>query len=65
MSVKEIEKALIELPPSELDALRARVAKYRADGWDKQVEDDLDSGRLDALLADMDKEYEAGLARPL
>ena len=34
-------------------------------GWDKQIEDDLDAGRLDALLAEIDAEYEAGLARPL
>ena len=33
--------------------------------WDKQIENDLDSGRLDWLLAEIDDEYEAGLARPL
>jgi len=65
MSVKEIEKALIELPPGELDALLARVEECRADAWDKQIEDDLDAGRLDALLGEVDKESEAGLARPL
>ena len=64
MSVKEIEKALTELPPGELDAPLARMEECRADAWDKQIEDDLDSVRLDALLADVDKEYDAGLARP-
>ena len=33
--------------------------------WDEQIADDLDTGRLDALLAEVDQEYEAGLARPL
>lgn len=33
--------------------------------WDEQIEDDLESGRLDTLLAEVDAEYEAGLARPL
>ena len=33
--------------------------------WDDQIADDLDSGRLDALLAEVDEEYELGLARPL
>lgn len=65
MSVKEIEKALIELPAGELNALLARIEEYRADLWDRQIEDDLDTGRLDALLAEVDGEYEAGLARPL
>ncbi len=36
-----------------------------ARAWDEQIEDDLDAGRLDALLAEVDREYEAGLARPL
>ena len=33
--------------------------------WDKQIEHDLESGCLDALLAEVDKEYEAGRAQPL
>jgi len=33
--------------------------------WDKQIEKDLKVGRLDALLAEVDQEYEAGLAQPL
>ena len=41
------------------------LAEHHAQIWDKQIEDDLDAGRLDALLADVDREYEAGLARPL
>jgi len=32
---------------------------------DEQIEDDLESGRLDALLAEVDKEYGVGLAQPL
>ena len=65
MSVKEIEKAIIELPNKEISALMSWLAEYHAQLWDKQIEDDLDSGRLDALLTEVDKEYEAGLARPL
>ncbi|HEX4964206.1 MAG TPA: hypothetical protein VF173_25495 [Thermoanaerobaculia bacterium] len=33
--------------------------------WDQQIEEDLETGRLDALLAEVDDEYEAGLAQPL
>lgn len=41
------------------------LSDYHAHLWDKQIADDLDEGRLDALLADVDAEYQAGHARPL
>jgi hypothetical protein len=65
MSVQEIEKAIIELPNKEVSELMSWLAEHHAQLWDNRIEDDLDSGRLDALLAEVDKEYEAGLARPL
>jgi hypothetical protein len=33
--------------------------------WDKQIEEDLEAGRLDAMLAEVDEEYQAGLGQPL
>jgi len=30
---------------------------YRAQMWDKQIEEDLEAGRLDAVLAEVDAEY--------
>ncbi len=41
------------------------LAEHHARLWDAQIESDLTAGRLDALLAEVDKEYEAGLAQPL
>jgi hypothetical protein len=38
---------------------------YHAQVWDKQIEDDLQAGRLDALLEQVYREYEAGLTEPL
>ena len=43
----------------------AWLEEYHAQMWDKQIEEDLEAGRLDALLAEVDKEYEAGLSQPL
>ena len=40
------------------------LAEHHAQVWDKQIEYDLDSGRLDALLAEVGKEYEAALVQP-
>jgi hypothetical protein len=65
MSVKEIEVAITQLSIDDLADLMAWLEEYHAQVWDRQIEEDLESGRLDALLADVDEEYEAGLAQPL
>ena len=65
MSVKEIEEAITQLPPNELIELVSWWNEYQNDAWDRQMAEDADSGRLDALLAEVDKEYDAGLAKPL
>ena len=64
MSFKEIEAAIIGLPAKEVTELMSWLAEHHAQVWDKQIEYDLDSGRLDALLAEVGKEYEAALVQP-
>ena len=65
MNIKEIEIAIAQLSAKELAELMAWLEEYHAQMWDKQIEEDLEAGRLDALLAEVDKEYEAGLSQPL
>lgn len=65
MSVTEIETAITRLPASEVQELMAWLTEYHAQLWDQQIEDDLESGHLDALLTEVDKEYQDGLAQPL
>lgn len=65
MTVREIESAIAQLPPKELAELAAWLQEYHQQAWDKEIEDDLEAGRLDAMLAEVDKECEGGLARPL
>jgi len=65
MRVQEIEAAIIQLPINKLIELSTWFEEYQARVWDKQIEDDLAAGRLDAILAEVDAEYEAGLAQPL
>lgn len=60
MSVKEIELAITQLSAKELAQLIAWLQEYHAQVWDKQIEDDLEAGRLDRLLGEVDKEREAG-----
>jgi len=65
MNVKDIEQAITQLSPEELAELSVWFADYQATVWDEQIEQDLDAGRLDALLEKIDEEYEAGEANPL
>ena len=65
MSVNEIEAAIMQLPTEELDQLMTWLEEYYAQMWDEQIGADLESGQLDALLAEIEVEYEGGLARPL
>jgi hypothetical protein len=65
MSLTEIEVAIAQLTSADLAELMNWLEDYHAKAWDKRIADDLDSGRLDTLLADVDREYEAGLAEPL
>jgi hypothetical protein len=65
MSIRAIEVAITQLAPHDLAQLTAWLVEYHAKVWDQKIEADLDAGRLDAVLADVDREYEAGLARPL
>ncbi len=65
MGIKEIEKAITQLPAEDLDRLLGWLEDYHAQMWDRQIEEDLESGRLDVVLAEADREYGAGLSRPL
>lgn len=65
MSVREIENAITQLPTDELTELVIWLEEYYAAVWEQQIEQDLEAGRLDDLLAELDKEYAARLAQPL
>ncbi len=41
------------------------IQHFKAELWDRQIEEDLEAGRLDALLAEVEKEHAAGLSQPL
>jgi hypothetical protein len=63
--IKEIEKAIVQPQAEDLDQLAHWLEDYRAQMWDEQIEEDLAAGPLDLLLAEVDKEYKAGLSQPL
>lgn len=65
MSVKEIEKAIKELSADEIVELTEWFDEFRADAWDKQIAADSDSGKLDRLIGQAHRCFEAGNITPL
>ena len=47
----EVESAIKELPEVEVRDLAKWLQEYLEDKWDRQVETDLASGKLDRLIA--------------
>jgi hypothetical protein len=58
-TLDEIERAIAELPPAKLAELRTWFARFDAEAWDREFEEDVHAGRLDAFareaLRDLDE----------
>jgi len=65
MSIQELEMAIKQLSVKEVASLTTWLIDYHEQLWDRQIEDDLDMGKLDNLLDEVDREYAAGLAKSL
>jgi hypothetical protein len=55
-TLNEIEEAIEKLPPVEFRELMRRLNERDAEAWDREMEDDAKSGRLDALHERLEKE---------
>jgi hypothetical protein len=65
MSVQEIEQAISNLSAEELAKFTQWFEEYTIDEWDRQFEADVKAGKLDALGAEADRDFEAGRCKPL
>jgi hypothetical protein len=65
VSVKELEKAVTDLPADKLAEFRAWFESFDATQWDKQIEEDARSGKLDQVAEKAIKDYGKGKAKPL
>ena len=50
-TLAEIEEAIAKLPPSEFRELLRRLNKRESEAWDRQIEEDAQSGKLEALYS--------------
>ena len=64
-NVKAIERAVESLPTLELAEFRQWFAEFDGNAWDRQIEQDAASGKLDQLAAEALADYRAGSARQL
>jgi len=48
-TLEEIKSAIAQISPDDLAAFRAWFAEFDASNWDRQLEEDVTAGRLDAL----------------
>ena len=63
--VKAIEDAVQSLPPNALAEFRLWFAEFDSAAWDRQIESDTTSGRLDALLLEAEQDLAQALPRSL
>ncbi len=61
--VKAIEKAVAGLPADKLAEFRQWVAEFDGAAWDRQIEQDAASGKLDSLAAEALADYRSGSRR--
>jgi hypothetical protein len=62
MDNSAIKAAVAELPANDRAKLLDWLADIYAQLWDDQIADDLDEGRLDALLEEIEHEYAAWIS---
>jgi hypothetical protein len=48
-NLQEIEQAIRQLSPEDLDHLRTWLTEFDAQAWDQKLEKDVAAGRLDHL----------------
>ncbi len=65
VTLDEIEAAIHQLPDSEVRELATRLQEYIDDLWDRQLETDLESGKLDDLIAKAEKDIAADRVKEL
>ncbi len=63
MSLAEIKQAIDQLRPEERTALTAFLVRQDNVAWDRQLENDTATGKLDSLFEEADGALDAGKLR--
>ena len=65
MKVEDIEKAIAQLAPADLDKFRAWYEAFDAQRFDERIERDAQAGKLDRMADEALAEHRAGRTREL
>lgn len=60
MEIMKIEKAVSKLPPKDLAEFRSWFEAFDAVAWDRQLEEDVISGKLDAIADKAIRDFKDG-----
>jgi hypothetical protein len=63
--IESIEREIERLDDESFAAFRAWFIGYENSRWDRQIEADANSGRLDPLIEEALAEHRAGKTKPL
>lgn len=63
--LEELEKRIRKLSPQDLAKFRAWFAEFDHALWDRQIESDSKSGKLDRLAHEALADYKAGKAKKI
>ena len=64
-TVAEIEAAISNLPPQDFAQVRDWLLERDNLLWDKQIEEDAATGRLDHIVKEIESDIAAGKVKPL
>ena len=59
-TVEEIKAAIEALPQDERARLADWVAEHIETEWDRRIVEDIEAGRLDAVIGEVDRDARAG-----
>lgn len=60
LTVEQIEAAILKLPPDKFKILQEWFLNLDHQQWDKQLEQNIANGKLDALAREAISDFEAG-----
>ena len=60
MTLNDLENAVTGLSSDELARFRAWFVEFDSDAWDRRLEEDVKSGKLDALAEEALQAHRAG-----
>ena len=65
-AVQKLTRRLQDLPEEKREAIAAAILKeWDAQDWDRQFAEDVQNGKLDFLLKEVDADLDAGRIQPL